>query len=129
MPLAYQPIVSYGSHMENLHAHVETYSRDCDGGFESHYVVAFNDEEIAERDTANGINDFSDIHFMNRVFSNCCGPYAVSFKMSITVTEAGFEWNEATEEGYRAGEVRWCHDDCDESERGQRDQYAEMMGY
>lgn len=110
-----------------LHAHVETSSSDCDGPFYRHWVDQFNADE--RKESMEDINDFSDIHFMNRVFTNNCGPYAVSHQLTIKVDSEGFEWNEQTDEGYRAGHVIWCTDDCDLDESGQRDVYAEQMGY
>ena len=116
--------------IENLHAHVDTASVDCDGPMYREYVVTPNDAEIAEHEEAQGINDFSDIHFMNRVFTSECSPYAVAYGMTVKVDEHGFTWNEATDEGHRSGEVRWCRDeDCDPRAQSQRDVYAEMMGY
>lgn len=115
--------------MDNLHAHVSTASADCDGPMYRDWVEAPNDEEIAEHEAAQGVNDFSDIHFMNRVFTGQCGPYAVR-QMRITLDDSGFEYREDTEEGYRSGEVRWCHDeDCDPNAYSQRDVFAEQMGY
>jgi hypothetical protein len=113
---------------ENLHAHVATASADCDGPMYHDYVTVPNDAEIAEHEAAQGVNDFSDIHFMNRVFTNHVSPYAVR-QLTAKLDDDGFTWHEDTEEGYRAGEVRWCRDDCDESLYSQRDVYAEMMGY
>jgi hypothetical protein len=93
------------------------------------YVVSFNDDEIAERIAAEGVNDFSDIHFMNRVFVNEAGPYAVE-SAQIEITKHGFSYAEQTDEGYRSAEVRWCEDeDCDIHERSHRDVFAERMGY
>lgn len=109
-----------------LHAHVETASADCDGPLYRHWVEEFNSDEIAE--SKKDVNDFSDIHFMNRVFTNNCGPYAVNM-MTVKVDDEGFEWQEQTEEGYRSGHVIWCRDDCDLGERGQRDVFAEAAGY
>ena len=77
----------------NLHAHVSTASADCDGPFYRDYVSTFNDEEIAEHERAQGINDFSDINFMNRVFTNHCGPYAVH-QLTVKVDDDGFEWQD-----------------------------------
>jgi hypothetical protein len=111
-----------------LHAHIDTAAADCDGPLYRSWVATFNDEERAERDAAQGINDFSDIHFMNRVLAGQCGPYAVR-QLTVKIDESGFTYHEDTEEGYRSGEVRWCTDDCDTEERSQRDVYAEMMGY
>jgi hypothetical protein len=118
----------YTSTMTNtLHAHVDTASADCDGPLYRSWVETFNDEEIAE--SHKEVNDFSDIHFMNRVFANQCGPYAVR-QLRITVDDTGFEYHEVTDEGYRNGTVRWCHHDtCDPGERTHRDVYAEQMGY
>lgn len=117
--------------MENnnrLHAHVSTSAADCDGRVHNEYVATFSPDEIAERDAADGVNDFSDIHFMQRVMMNVASPYAVH-QMTVKVDEDGIDVNEQTEEGYRSANVRWCHDDCDTDERGHRDEYAEMMGY
>lgn len=110
----------------NLHAHVSTASADCDGPTYRDYVEVFNDAERAE--SQQEVNDFSDIHFMQRVMMNVCSPYAVH-QMRITVDETGIEYSEQTEEGYRSGEVRWCRDDCDTGEAHYRDVYAEQMGY
>lgn len=114
----------------NLHAHVSTSSRDCDGGHGSDYVMGFNDAEIAEREAAQGINDFSDIHFMQRVMMNVASPYAVEYGMTVKVDSEGIEVHEHTDEGFRAAEVRWCRDeDCDPNASSQYDEYAEAMGY
>jgi hypothetical protein len=121
-----------------LHAHVSTRAADCDGPVYDEWVVTYSDHERAEQVRAyfNGImlgyddavNDFSDIHFMNRVFTNQCGPDAVH-QMTIKVDDDGVEYHESTEEGYRAGTITWCRKDCDTSERSHRDVYAEQMGY
>ena len=114
--------------MTNLHAHVSTATADCDGPMYRDYVMAFSDEEKAESEAAQGVNDFSDIHFMQRVMMRVASPYAAR-QMTVRVDESGIEVREDTEEGYRHAEVRWCHDDCDTDESSQRDVYAEMMGY
>ena len=108
-----------------LHAHVSTESRDCDGGHGSNYISRMNPAEIAHAVEANGVNDFSDLMFKERVLGG-----AVSFHSDCTVkvTEDGFNVVEVTEEGYRAVDVVWCEDHCAD-ESGQYDQYAEMAGY
>jgi hypothetical protein len=114
-----------------LHAHVSTFARDCDGGHGNEYTMGFNDDEVAERERAQGVNDFSDIHFMQRVMMNVASPYAVEYGMTVKVDSEGIEVHENTDEGYRSAEVRWCHDeDCDPNAQGPvYDEYAEMMGY
>lgn len=111
----------------NLHAHVSTSSSDCDGPMYRDYVMVFNDDETAESGKA--VNDFSDIHFMQRVMMSVASPYAVQYGMTVKVDESGIEVHESTDEGYRAAEVRWCTDECDESAASQRDVFAEQMGY
>lgn len=111
-----------------LHAHVSTASADCDGPIYRSYVATYNRAETAEHESAQGVNDFSDIHFMQRVMMNHCSPFAVR-QMRVTLDETGVEWHEDTEEGYRNGEIRWCRDDCDTDETGYRDVYAERAGY
>lgn len=112
-----------------LHAHVSIASSDCDGPLYRDYITEMNDDEIAEHESANGVNDFHDLHFKERVLGN-----HVSFHSEhgavVKVTTDGFTLNEQTDEGYRSAEVRWCEDgDCDLSAYSQRDIYAEMMGY
>lgn len=111
-----------------LHAHVSTAAADCDGPMYRDYVEVFNDAETAEHEAAQGVNDFSDIHFMQRVMMNVASPYAVH-QMTVKVDDSGIEVSEATEEGYRNASVVWCRDDCDTEARGQRDVFAEQMGY
>jgi len=115
----------------NLHAHIETFSRDCDGGYSNEYTMCFSPEEIAERQEANGINDFSDIHLMQRVMMNVASPYAVEHGMTIKVDSEGIEVHETTDEGHRGAEVRWCRDEsCNREGWGPvYDEYAEAMGY
>lgn len=113
----------------SLHAHVSTSSRDCDGGHGQDYITTLNDEERAEHVRANGINDFHDLHFKNRVLGNHVS-FSPLAKVEVEVTEHGFTMSEATEEGYRSAEVTWCEDtDCDSDAGGQYDQFAEAMGY
>lgn len=110
-----------------LHAHVSTAHADCDGPFYRDYVTALNDDERAEHERQNGVNDFHDLHFKERVMGN-----HVSFHghVKVSVTPEGFTMYEQTDEGYRSAEVYWCEDaDCDPHAASQRDVYAEMMGY
>lgn len=112
-----------------LHAHVSTRSVDCDGPIHRDYVVGFNEAEVAEHEAAQGINDFSDIHFMERVMMNVASPYAV-YQMRVTVDDDGIEVHEDTEEGFRSASVAWCHeDDCELDYSAYRDIRAEMEGY
>jgi hypothetical protein len=111
-----------------LHAHVDRSSADCDGPMYDSHVETYNDDEIAEAVKANGINDFSEIHFRERVLTSNISVYSC-MQGTLEVSENGFSWNESTEEGYRTAHVRWCRDDCDTDERSHRDVYAEMMNY
>jgi len=113
----------------NLHAHVSTASADCDGPQYDSRVETFSDAEIAESAAAAGVNDFSDIHFMERVMMSVASPYACH-QMTVKVDEQGIDVHEQTEEGYRSAEVRWCHDTtCDTERTTHRDVYAEQMNY
>lgn len=116
----------------SLHAHVSTASVGCDGPMYHDYVVVPNDDEFTESERANGVNDFSEIHFRQRVLSNCVSVYAVgSGGCKVEIEPSGdFMWHEGTDEGYRSGEAWFCDDDyCDTGQRSQRDVYAERMGY
>lgn len=113
----------------SLHAHVSTASSDCDGPFYRDYVTTLNADEIAEHERAQGINDFHDLHFKERVLGNHVS-FHPFFNVKVEVDVHGFVMHEQTDEGYRSAEVRWCEDeDCDPNASSQRDVYAEMMGY
>lgn len=115
--------------IETAHAHIATASADCDGPMYRDYTVFVSDEMKAKSAAANGVNDFWEIDFRNSILTSQVSLYAVAHGLHMTATEAGFEWYEDTEEGYRSGEVRWCDDaNCGES-YSQRDIYAELMGY
>ena len=66
-----------------------------------------------------------DLHFKDRVLS---GTVSLHADGTLNVYPDGLFWREDTEEGYRAIDVRWCEDDCDEAS-WQRDHTAERMGY
>lgn len=111
----------------HLHAHVASESRDCDGGHGYDYIVALSKKERKEHKKADGVNDFHDLHFKERVLGGIVSFHA---EAEVHVYAEGFRYSEPTEEGYRAVEVTWCEDeDCDPNASSQYDQYAEMMGY
>lgn len=111
---------------KQLHAHVETYSTDCDGQYPGGETVEMTFEEQAGHDQDNW---FGDLNFMNRVFVRFAGPYAV-LRMTVTVDEDGFEVEEQHDEGVRRAEVKWCRDDsCEPVKPWRRDLTAERAGY
>lgn len=113
----------------HLHAHVSTASADCDGPMYRDYVTELNDDEIAEHEKAQGVNDFHDLHFKERVMGNHVSFHS-EFGVTVKVDAEGFTMHEQTDEGYRSAEVRWCEDEsCDPRAYSQRDVFAEMMGY
>jgi hypothetical protein len=114
-----------------LHAHVSTASRDCDGPQYNSWVTVPNDDEIAEFAAAQerGYNDFSDLHFKERVLGNHVSFHADG-PHTVEITRDGFKMSEATDEGYRSADVTWCEDpDCDPDDRTHRDVFAEAAGY
>lgn len=111
--------------MSELHAHIDRSQQDCDGPTYDSHVEIFNDDERAE--AGKPFNDFSDLHFKERILGN-----AVSFhaeEAAVQISAGGFSYHEITDEGYRRVDVRWCEDDCDTNERSHRDVFAEQMGY
>lgn len=111
----------------SLHAHVFTESCDCDGPKGYDYIVTLNSDEFAEHVRQNGVNDFHAYRFKERVLG---GIVSFSSKARIEVDELGFTYSEATEEGYRNVEARWCNNAyCDPSVTSQRDRFAEAAGY
>lgn len=101
----------------NLHAHVESESRDCDGMYSQGHVAAMTTLEMNE--------EFPDLVFKDRVIT---GIISVSGYGSLNVTPHGVFWDESTEEGYRRVDVTWCNDTCTGSS-WQRDHTAEAAGY
>ena len=115
--------------MSNRHAHVSEHSTDCDGPKSSHYVTVMNDDERAE--SGKTYNDFSEINFRERVLGNAVSltTYRDGQTGGAEFTEHGFTFWRSTDEGGQRVEVIWCEDDCDLGARGQRDVFAEQMGY
>lgn len=112
--------------MTNLHAHVSTYSVDCDGPIERSNVMTMRDEEIA--------SDFGDIEFHNRVVASVVNTYSLGSTGTLTVTrlsdgDVRIEWHEPTDEGHTSTEALFCNDDCDLGETHYRDVRAEEAGY
>lgn len=112
----------------DLHAHIDTASTDCDGPLYRDYVEFLTDEEKAASVAANGINDFTDIRFRERILNSQVNVYCCEAG-TLLVDGDGFRWTEQTDEGYRSSTVRWCEDPTCTPSYAQRDVYAEMMGY
>lgn len=115
-----------------IHAHVDTYSTDCDGAISRSYIMTPDPEELAGQDAPNW---FGDIDFHNRVVAHVVNTYSLVFGGRLDVTKwddgsVGLDWSEATEEGSRNVNARICEDpDCDTGEHSYRDHRAESMGY
>jgi len=110
-----------------IHAHVETYSTDCDGALSSGYLMVANESEQTE--------PFGDIEFHDRVVGNIVNTYSLDRTGTLTVTrlqdgDVRLSWSEPTEEGHRNTEATICTDPCDLGEQGwRRDHQAEAAGY
>lgn len=107
-----------------LHAHIERYQRDCDGGHSHDYVMTMTDEEKAD--------NLGDVVFTDRV-AVAVADFFASDGGRMTVQKGnGYRrlvWESPTDEGYVHNEATFCTDECDTGETGQTDEYAEMMGY
>lgn len=108
-----------------LHAHIERYQRDCDGGHSYDYVMTMNAEEHED--------DLGDVKFNDRVAMAISDFYASAHGSALRV-EVGsdyrrFVFQAPTDEGSIYNEATLCTDECDTDETGQTDEYAEMMGY
>lgn len=113
----------------NIHAHVETYSTDCDGPMSSGYLMAMNDNEKR--------SDYGDIEFHHRVVTRVVNTYSIFTEGTLKVQNEGdngirLNWSEVTEEGGRSVEALICDDEtCLYDDEGfwQRDHRAEEAGY
>lgn len=112
-----------------LHAHVWTESADCDGRYSSTYIARMDESELAE--SRKEENDFSEIHFTERVLGNIVSLTTLrdGQKGSLEVTEHGFAWGRPTDEGFESATVQWCHDETCSDSHTYRDHSAERAGY
>lgn len=93
------------------------------------YVTELNSTEIAMHEVSNGVNDFHDLAFKERVLGDHVAFHSEG-GVTVKVTRDGFTMHEPTDEGYRSAEVQWCEDpECDTEASSQRDVFAEQMGY
>lgn len=104
--------------MNGLHAHWTSAARDCDGLYEQGGVY--------EMTTLEQGDDLAAYSFKTRVLASTVN---LAGSGVLNVTEDGLTWSEATDEGYRAANVRWCEDECDDERTWQRDHTAERAGY
>lgn len=102
----------------DVHAHVSTESRDCDGRYTGGHVVEMT---LEERCSA-----FGELEFKGRVLTNVVTLHGAG---TLQVTPDGLEWWEQTDEGYSAADVRWCEDECPDERPWMRDHTAEAAGY
>ena len=102
----------------NLHAHVETESQDCDSRYTGGRVDEMTTEEVNE--------EFPEMVFKDRVVADIIFLHGYG---TLTVTPEKVTWNESTEEGYRWVEVTWCRDNCSGLVSWHRDHAAEAAGY
>jgi hypothetical protein len=88
---------------DTLHAHVASEAIDCDGSHSRNYTYFMTE--------AQSVDNCGDIDFQNEVFCLTASPFAVK-DGNVRITEYGFTFSEATEEGGRSIEVVWCREDC-----------------
>lgn len=112
----------------NLHAHMESRVSDCDGPLDRDWVVTM--PEVPEG------TDVSDAEyaFRSRVLASMVSTQGEhDGTLSVRTFDDGtsrLSWAERTEEGYRMVEATFCVDEsCDPEAHGQRDHFAEAMGY
>jgi hypothetical protein len=110
-----------------IHAHIDYYESDCDGGISRDYIMRLD----PERDTYSD----GEIDFRQRVLGHIVSAYTTwSGTLKVYGDEMGgltetMEWSEQTEEGGRSYSARFCYDeDCGDDEH-YRDHRAEEMGY
>lgn len=118
--------------MSTLHAHIDSYSVDCDGPISRSYIETLD----PERDIRPGrFDDDGEISFRQRILNHVVSAYTTwDGTLTVTGDEMGgltqtLDWTEKTEEGGRSVTATFCTDDCDTGRSTYRDHYAEAMGY
>ena len=112
--------------MGEIHAHIETYSTDCDGPISRTYVMTMNDSERN--------SDFGDIEFHDRVTAHIVNTFSLMSTGRLDVNKydsnhVSLRWFEPTEEGSNDKRAVFCADDCDTGENSYCDHRAESAGY
>lgn len=102
-----------------VHAHIATWSRDCDGEYTSGRTEGLISTERCE--------SHGDLSFKQRVIGSVVSVYAEDG--TLTVMPDKVEWHETTDEGYSAATIRWCEDDCTNDKAWSRDHSAEKAAY
>lgn len=108
----------------NLHAHIDSAARDCDGLYTRDYVMTPNGAEH--------LGEFGELEFRDRVMGSIVSMAGLGGVLTVTPLDDGMarlEWNEPTDEGYRQVDATFCIDDCDTGENHFRDHAAEAAGY
>jgi hypothetical protein len=102
--------------MPTIHTHVESAASDCDGPIERHHI----DERRLE-----------DVFNLYDIPLTPAGTFShdSTYDEDLGETLYTLRISTPTEEGYTSTDYRECGDPCDLDERGQRDHYAEAMGY
>lgn len=115
------------------HAHIDSAARDCDGLYTRDHVMSLSALEGMQNDNGSGDGDYA---FESRVLRSVVS--LTGFGGTLTVIRGDvdngegwtrMEWSEATDEGYRNIDVRFCRDDCDDAVSHFRDHTAEAAGY
>jgi hypothetical protein len=114
--------------MTHLHAHMDSRSRDCDGPLDRNWVATMPDAEDGASD------DDREFAFRRQVLASVVNIQPLhTGTLTVTSFEDGtsrLSWHEETDEGFHAVEATFCTDEtCDLGASGQRDYYAEAMGY
>jgi hypothetical protein len=104
-----------------IHAHIEQASRDCDGLYTSDHIITLDDGQ-------------DECAFFAYVVGLYASPYAIDLDMTVKSVKLDdgdirMTVSEPTEEGYRETEITFCHDDCETGKSSFRDHTAEAMGY
>lgn len=116
------------SDYSNLHVHVYSQSRDCDGVYDRTWERWFDHVDSIQGDF------MPDISFHEWVVNAISSPYSFDIKAVMTFTrdQKGrkvYEYTETTEEGYYSAKAVICEEDCEPEGSTFRDHTAESMGY
>lgn len=111
----------------NIHVHWESESSDCDGRHGDYGISMPNADEYDEHGAVN-VYDFWTRIVEGMVFAFGEGTLTLTGD-SYKANDAQAEWQEVTDEGYRARHAYICTDECETPTNTVYDQFAQMAGY
>lgn len=111
----------FNDEADNLHVHVDSTQRDCDGQYDRSHINEYKGSMLQEA----GIKG---CYWINEEIGSIVSIWEGGGKLEV-ISANQVSWYTPTEEGYEHIELTFCSDDCNTDNSTYRDHTAESMGY